>query len=323
MLTGGIQVNGFSWHEIDHSLANLKLGKLARKMQMKTVAEERRVTSEGRKSGNLATAPALRLEMHIQITNEWARATYEIYRDVAQKQGYARSASFIRAVHANAIVPLVASRVAAITGMSQLASQRVGNTREILNLNGFVREMRQLEADWYAELEIEAKECEHAERLRSESTSTGALKSIGTGQAGKAFEEFELFICHASEDKESIARPLYLELTARGVKIWFDEAILEVGDSLRREIDDGLAKCRRGIVILSPHFFRKEWPQRELDGLFARETSSGEKILLPVWHDIDRDAILSHCPSLADRVAAKSMNGVAKVAEQILRVLRK
>jgi hypothetical protein len=47
----------------------------------------------------------------------------------------------------------------------------------------------------------------------------------------------------------------------------FDEFTLSVGDRLRRSIDRGLANCRYGIVILSPMFFGKEWPQRELDGL--------------------------------------------------------
>jgi len=71
--------------------------------------------------------------------------------------------------------------------------------------------------------------------------------------------------CHRA-GKDAIARPLYAELTAAGISVWFDEAVLEIGDSLRRKIDDGLIRCRYGVVILSPHFLRKHWPQREIDG---------------------------------------------------------
>jgi len=50
-------------------------------------------------------------------------------------------------------------------------------------------------------------------------------------------------LSHAWEDKDAIARPLYEALTAASVSVWFDEAELKLGDSLRRKIDDGLARC--------------------------------------------------------------------------------
>ena len=134
---------------------------------------------------------------------------------------------------------------------------------------------------------------------------------------------FDIFISHASEDKESIARPLYHELTAKGLSVWFDEATLELGDSLRRKIDDGLAHCRFGVVILSPQFLAKEWPQRELDGLLARETTSGQKAILPVWHDLDAAIVTKHSPTLAGRLAVRSSDGISVIAEKILRVLKK
>jgi hypothetical protein len=67
----------------------------------------------------------------------------------------------------------------------------------------------------------------------------------------------DIFLSHASEDKTPIARPLYMALRKAGVNVWFDEAELTLGDSLRRKIDDGLAHCRFGVVILSPNFFAR------------------------------------------------------------------
>ena len=72
--------------------------------------------------------------------------------------------------------------------------------------------------------------------------------------------EYHFFISHASEDKDAIARPLYEELGKRGFKVWFDEAVLVVGQSLVESIDHGLANCDHGIVIVSPAFFAKKWP---------------------------------------------------------------
>ncbi len=95
---------------------------------------------------------------------------------------------------------------------------------------------------------------------------------------------WDVFIAHATEDKDSVARPLASILRGAKLKIWYDEFTLSLGDSLRRSIDNGLARSRYGVVILSPDFFAKTWPQRELDGLVAREAK--QKIVLPVWHNV-------------------------------------
>lgn len=88
----------------------------------------------------------------------------------------------------------------------------------------------------------------------------------------------DFFISHASEDKEAVARPLADELKARGFRVWLDEFELRLGDSLRAKIDEGLRVSRFGVVILSPAFFSKRWPQQELNGLAAREMSGGRKV---------------------------------------------
>lgn len=148
-------------------------------------------------------------------------------------------------------------------------------------------------------------------------------QSAAPSSVTAARRRYDLFLSHASEDKDSIARPLYEALTSRGVTVWFDEAVLQLGDSLRRKIDEGLRICRFGLVILSPHFFAKQWPQRELDGLVARETSSGQKAILPVWHQLEREQVVQYSATLADRVAAKSSDGLPEIVEKILRVLGK
>jgi len=133
--------------------------------------------------------------------------------------------------------------------------------------------------------------------------------------------DWDVFICHAWEDKESFVRPLAKALEAEGLRVWFDEFTLTVGDSLRRSIDRGLANSRYGIVVLSPNFFAKEWPQKELDGLASREVS-GEKVILPVWHNITADQVRKYSPTLADRVAVSSSRGLKHVVAELLRAMR-
>lgn len=135
--------------------------------------------------------------------------------------------------------------------------------------------------------------------------------------SGMPNTEWDCFISHASEDKREFVEHLARELELRGLKIWYDNFTLKVGDSLRRSIDRGLARSHHGIVILSPSFFAKEWPQKELDGLVAREVD-GRKVILPVWHRIDAPSIRTYSPLLADRVAISSSLGVRKVADALI-----
>jgi len=93
--------------------------------------------------------------------------------------------------------------------------------------------------------------------------------------------QWDFFISHASEDKQAIARPLADALLAMGIRVWYDDFSLAVGDSLLESIDRGLSRSRFGIVILSHHFFSKHWPQKELNGLANLEVD-GRKVILPV-----------------------------------------
>ena len=132
--------------------------------------------------------------------------------------------------------------------------------------------------------------------------------------------KWDAFISHASEDKPFV-EPLAGELRKHGLEIWLDTLTLSVGDSLRRSIDEGLAKSRFGIVILSPAFFLKQWPQQELDGLVALEME-GRKVILPVWHELEKADLLRFSPTLADKVAAKSKEGASAVAKALIKVIR-
>lgn len=132
--------------------------------------------------------------------------------------------------------------------------------------------------------------------------------------------KYDLFICHASEDKESIVRDMANKLKHKDMRVWYDEFSLRLGDSLRRSIDKGLTQARYGVVVLSPNFFQKEWPQKELDGLTAREVN-GEQVILPVWHNVDRDDVTKYSAILADRVAASTKKGVDFVVDELLKAI--
>lgn len=132
--------------------------------------------------------------------------------------------------------------------------------------------------------------------------------------------KYDIFISHASEDKDEIARPLAQHLIGRGFRVWLDEMELCIGDSLRRRIDEGLANSSFGVVVLSPSFFRKEWPNKELDGLVAREDGKAT-VILPIWHNVCRDDIVEFSPPLADKLAAPTSKGLHHVVDQVVKAV--
>jgi uridine kinase len=133
--------------------------------------------------------------------------------------------------------------------------------------------------------------------------------------------DFDVFISHASEDKSDVVEPLAARLQELGLKVWLDATELRIGDSLRRKIDEGLRQSKYGIVILSPHFFNKEWLQKELDALVAREDGRS-KVILPILHNLTHESVANHSILLADKLAANTKKGIDIVALQIADVVR-
>jgi hypothetical protein len=128
--------------------------------------------------------------------------------------------------------------------------------------------------------------------------------------------EYDVFISHASEDKDAVVRPLANTLRDKGLRVWYDEFELKIGDSLRRKIDIGLEKSNFGIVVISRSFIRKGWTNYELDGLITRAVS-GEQVLLPIWHDITKQEVIDYSPSLADKVARNTaINTIDEIATE-------
>lgn len=129
--------------------------------------------------------------------------------------------------------------------------------------------------------------------------------------------DYDAFISHASEDKDELVRPLAERLQELGVDVWYDEFELSVGDKLRKSIDRGLANSNYGIVVLSPNFFDKGWPEMELDGLVAKDAREG-KTILPIWHNVGADDISEYSPIIASRLAISSdSKSVDEIAQEL------
>jgi len=131
---------------------------------------------------------------------------------------------------------------------------------------------------------------------------------------------WDVFISHASEDKSSIAKPLADILRRAGLRVWIDAHEVKLGDSLAITINEGLARSRYGLVILSPDFLAKEWPRRELAALLAIEMEHGKRVL-PVLHNLPFDALLRQFPLMADKLCMTTSAGLETIASEVRRAM--
>lgn len=181
------------------------------------------------------------------------------------------------------------------------------------------REREQLSFQRTLNSEMEKQKRLTQETLREQNHLTESSTSISEE---KIIVEYDVFISHSSEDKEDFVRPLTLEMQSLGIKVWYDEFELKLGDSLRRTIDKGLINSKYGIVVLSTSFFKRNWTQYELDGFVNREMN-GMKVILPIWHKVSKDEVQKFSPSLADKVALNSsVYSIKEIAEEINTLLK-
>lgn len=122
----------------------------------------------------------------------------------------------------------------------------------------------------------------------------------------RAIPEYDLFISHASKDKEELVESLYRSLDKLGIKIFYDKESIEWGDKWKEAILDGVNKAEFAIIVISENFFGREWTERELNELLSRQNRNGQKIILPILKNITMEQLQQKYPSVADIQAIDS-----------------
>jgi TIR domain len=108
-----------------------------------------------------------------------------------------------------------------------------------------------------------------------------------------------IFLCHAWDDRQGVAKELYDLLVTRDVSVWFSENDIGLGEPFLRAIDKGLAKSRIGIVLVTPALLKRlpaaGVADKELSVLLARDQ------LVPIVHNTTYEALREVSPMLASR----------------------
>ncbi|RBY96343.1 hypothetical protein DQ237_10875 [Blastococcus sp. TF02-8] len=133
----------------------------------------------------------------------------------------------------------------------------------------------------------------------------------------------DVFISHASPDKEHYARPLHEALRRRMVSAWIDEAQIQPGDSLVESIGRGLAQARYVVLLLSDAFLQRQWTSKELGVALNRHIGSSDTVVIPVAI-ADRERVFARYPLLQDLLCPSwDESGADGIAASISRRLRR
>ena len=122
----------------------------------------------------------------------------------------------------------------------------------------------------------------------------------------KDLPEYDVFISHANKDKEELIEELYQSLQKLGISIFYDKESLEWGDNWKERILNGTKKAEFAIIVISENFFDREWTEKELTQFLNRQNKNGQKLILPILHNISMKQLKNKYPGIADIQAINS-----------------
>lgn len=92
-------------------------------------------------------------------------------------------------------------------------------------------------------------------------------------------DDYDVFISHASEDKDKVARPIFEACGKLGLKVFLDEAHIGWGQSFTQKINSALGAARTVLAVISPTSVAKEWPIVEVNTALSLEVSGQKKVV--------------------------------------------
>lgn len=159
--------------------------------------------------------------------------------------------------------------------------------------------------------------------VQPNSSSITRRRTIADVPTDELTPTYDVFVSHASEDKEDIARPLVVALEKRGLHVWFDELSIRWGQSIHRSIEEGIAHSRFGLIIISPHFMAKQWTNAELDALYDRSITDETAGILPLWHGVTLEQVQANLPMIAALKAFKTADWtIDQIADEVVKALQ-
>jgi tetratricopeptide (TPR) repeat protein len=93
--------------------------------------------------------------------------------------------------------------------------------------------------------------------------------------------EYDVFISYCSNDKDAV-QTLAEQLRKDGLKIWFDDWVIQVGDLIGSKIEHGLEKSRTLVMCMSQAYFESKWTTAERHTALFRDITNTDRRVIPL-----------------------------------------
>src|SRR6266436_5817804 len=98
------------------------------------------------------------------------------------------------------------------------------------------------------------------------------------------YDKYDAFLSHSAKNK-LVVRAIAERLRADGLKVWFDEWVLKVGDSIPAKIEEGLEHSRVLVLCMSANAFGSDWAKLEAGTFRFRDPLNKDRRFIPLRLD--------------------------------------
>lgn len=171
---------------------------------------------------------------------------------------------------------------------------------------------------------VKKEQDKHLKELKKQQDEAKRIVSSGISLLSNQGKESDVFISYVQADSSDYVDRLQSALEVKGIEVWRDKSNMHIGQSMTQKIENGLAKSKLAIVILSPNYLHKYWTNAELNGIFSKQGITGEQMIIPIWYNVSAEDIASKRPILADLFAWNvNIDTIESIVESISKILGK
>jgi hypothetical protein len=137
---------------------------------------------------------------------------------------------------------------------------------------------------------------------------------------------FRIFISHSShtEQDREFVQALAEGLTAKGYKVLLDMRQLRASDDWNKELNEWLAGCHAGILLLTPHSVKRPWVLKEATILtWRRSLDPGFKLFPRVFEGVSSEMLAQEkfAPLIINSIQKVSNNTPRAIATEIAQII--